>query len=271
MKLAVLLTVHNRKDKTVKSLSCLFSCHVPNGVSYDVFMTDDGSVDGTAEAVTEQFPEVRIIQGDGNLFWNRGMIAAWEEAERCGKYDGYLWLNDDTFVFENMLVSMMACSMRHPEAIIVAPTCSKATGMITYGGTINDRHYPPEGKDLKVKTLNGNIVFVPISVRERIGILDKRFSHSLGDTEYGLRAGRKGVEVWQSDEYLGTCEKHDHIPDWCNKSVPLRKRWKALYSPLGCNPREFFICDRHNGLIPACSHYCSIHLRVLFPWLWKIS
>ena len=40
---------------------------------------------------------MRIIRGDGSLFWAKGMRKAWEAAiaER-DNWDGFLWLNDDT-------------------------------------------------------------------------------------------------------------------------------------------------------------------------------
>ena len=46
------------------------------------------------EAVGKMFPQVHIIKGDGNLFWNRGMYMAWQAAIKEKDYDFYLWLND---------------------------------------------------------------------------------------------------------------------------------------------------------------------------------
>ena len=95
MKISVLLTCHNRKEKTLICLRKLFEQDVRN-VEFDVFLVDDGCTDGTAEAVREEFPKIHIIQGDGSLFWNRGMCLAWEEARKNGAHDAVLWLNDDT-------------------------------------------------------------------------------------------------------------------------------------------------------------------------------
>ena len=80
--LAILLTVHNRRENTLRCLQCVNAQLPVSGVEADIYMTDDGCTDGTAETVSKRFPEVRIIKGDGGLYWNRGMIAAWEAAAK---------------------------------------------------------------------------------------------------------------------------------------------------------------------------------------------
>ena len=101
MSVAVLMTVYNRKDSTLKCLSLLYrqtdSLSRAGKYRFSVYLTDDGSTDGTSEAVSSLFPDVNIIKGDGSLFWNRGMCAAWDEAARTSP-DFYLWLNDDTML-----------------------------------------------------------------------------------------------------------------------------------------------------------------------------
>jgi GT2 family glycosyltransferase len=71
--IAVLLTCHNRKEKTLSCLTALFNCIVPDGYGFNVFLVDDACTDGTAEAIKEKFPQVNIIQETGNLCWNREM------------------------------------------------------------------------------------------------------------------------------------------------------------------------------------------------------
>ena len=51
-KIATLLTCHNRKEKTLKCLNSITAQHIPKQVGkIDVFLVDDGSTDGTSEAV----------------------------------------------------------------------------------------------------------------------------------------------------------------------------------------------------------------------------
>ncbi|MBR1706871.1 MAG: glycosyltransferase family 2 protein [Bacteroidales bacterium] len=268
-RIAVLMTVHNRREKTLSCLERLFGQKMPTDVCMEVFMTDDGCTDGTAEAVAERFPQVHIVSGDGTLFWCRGMVKAWQAALQEGAYDVFLWLNDDTLLMADALMRLRASSARHPGCIIVGPTCSAETGILTYGGRSGKGHVEPGKEEMQVDTFDGNIVWVPEGVFQSIGMLDNRFSHAMGDTEYGLRARRAGISKWQLAGFAGYCEEHGWLADWCNPEVPFRQRWKALRTPLGCPPEEFFICDRYHGYPVAVLHYITIHLRVLFPRWWS--
>ena len=97
---AVLITCHNRKDKTLACLDALFKNKSSKDYNLDAFLVDDGSADGTREAVSEQFSDVILMKGDGNLYWNGGMRVAWEAALASGvAYNYFIWLNDDSHVY----------------------------------------------------------------------------------------------------------------------------------------------------------------------------
>ena len=107
--IAVILTVYNRCEVTIKGLRLLKFCidNLHGHFMVDIFMTDDGSNDGTYDAVTKEFPDVNIIKGDGNLFWSGGMRKAWRAAiDTKKKYDYYLMAikkEDSEIEFHKML------------------------------------------------------------------------------------------------------------------------------------------------------------------------
>ena len=259
---AVLLTVHNRREKTLKCLELLFENNVPDGYSIEAFLTDDGCTDGTAEAVDNMFPQVHIIKGDGNLYWNRGMWTAWDVASKTKNYDFYLWLNDDTYVFDDMLASLLSVSEEKcNQSIIVGATVdSKDGSVVTYGGRYHNREIPPLNGDIyEVPLFNGNIVLIPSHAFKKVGNLDKYYTHGKGDYDYGLRAGKHGVRMFQVGHALGVCDRHEQKEKWSDPTVPLSQRWKALHKPNGQPPREMFHFERkHYGFMIALFHYCTI-------------
>ena len=74
--IAVLMTCHNRKLKTLATLESLFKQILTSEIALNAYLVDDGSTDGTAEAVQQTYPQINIFSGDGNLFWNGGMRVA---------------------------------------------------------------------------------------------------------------------------------------------------------------------------------------------------
>ena len=270
--IAVLLTVFNRKEQTLQCLSNLFAQTIPYGYNLDVFLTNDGCTDGTLEAVSTQFPQVIIINGNGNLFWNRGMYVAWDRAAKEKDYDYYLWLNDDTFAYDFMLVSLLNAAIEtNSKAIIVGVTQSTDKTHSTYGGRLPNGQLPkPCGKLQQIRYFNGNIVLVPKSVYMTLGNLDYYFTHSKGDFDYGMRANKAGIKMYQVGEYLGECDLHPTLDKWCDPTIPFTQRWKMLHRPNGMPPKEIYHLNlRHRGLASAIVHYFTVYLRCVFPQLWN--
>lgn len=272
--IAVLLTVYNRKQKTLSCLHNLFQQKLPDGYELNVYLTNDGCTDGTADAVRIQYPAVHIIQGNGALYWNRGMYIAWKTATKNNNYDYYLWLNDDTNLLEDVLYKMLiAAEQKGGTSIIVGITRSAYQETTTYGGYMKGKLLNPNGTLQLCETFNGNCVLIPKYVYEIIGNLDWTYRHAIGDLDYGYRATRKGICSFVTASYVGICEKNSKLPAWACKEVPFFKRIKNLYSPLGyADPISFFYFDIKNfGVFTAVKHFITIHIRLLFPNLWKKS
>lgn len=272
--LAILLTVHNRKATTLRCLAQLFEQHIPPDIVFDVWITDDGCTDGTREAIESNFPSVHIVLGDGNLYWNRGMQKAWVAAANFKSYDFYLWLNDDTFLFDNAISHLLSISATNKDkAITVGYTLDTTKSKITYGGRNKKLQLITEVTGVTpCTTFNGNIVLFPRYVYEHVGTNDPFFHHAIGDTDYGLRALKTGIKSYIAPQASGICDTHTKLPIWANPSYPLIQRFKALYKPggNGSNPVEFFVLNfRHRGLLLACIKFISNHIHALLPSLWK--
>ena len=70
-RVAAVMAAYIRRDLTLACLRSLRAQRVP-GVAQDVFVLEDASSDGTSEAIADQFPEVTVLHGDGQLYWNGG-------------------------------------------------------------------------------------------------------------------------------------------------------------------------------------------------------
>ncbi len=78
----------------------------------EILFVDNASVDGTADHVAKNFPEVILIRSDTNLGFIRANNLAYTRAR--GKY--ILMLNSDAFVFKNTLQETIDFMRRTPEA-----------------------------------------------------------------------------------------------------------------------------------------------------------
>lgn len=269
--IAVLITVFNRKDKTIRCLSNLYKQNNAGRFFLSVFVVDDGSTDGTSEEIAKLYPEVHLIKGDGNLFWNRGMHKAWEAAVLDKDYDYYLWLNDDTNIVDDCVERLLDLSSANKNsAIIIGSTCAIGNpNQITYGGWKDGKLLTDLTKPNKCETMNGNIVLIPKFVYGVLGMNDPTFRHCLGDTDYALRAKEHGIDCLTGIGIFGECDAHESPTIWMDSSQPFAKRWKYFFSPLGNNPFEFFYFrKKHFGLIAACATFVSNWLHFFFPRLW---
>ncbi|HAO05998.1 MAG TPA: glycosyltransferase family 2 protein [Chryseobacterium sp.] len=271
--IAILITVHNRKAKTLQCLEHLFVQQAVESYYWEVFLTDDGCTDGTVEAVANQYPSVHIVQGDGTLFWNRGMHRAWQAAVQTKDYDYYLWLNDDVTLFKDAIYEALECDIICCGKSIICGALSSSINFesFTYGGKTLDGNYViPNGNIQNCSIINGNFVLVNKNICNNVGILDPIYPHAIGDHEYGLRAIKYGFSVVTTRKYIGNCETNKLPPKWCRNDVNIFERCKSLYSPLGyCPPKFYFIYEtKYFGFHVALKHFISIHLRLLMPSIW---
>ena len=262
--IAVLITCHNRKETTLKCLEQLYSIKE----AVDVFCVDDNSSDGTAGAIKKQFPSVRLIIGDGNLFWCRGMRKAWVAAREYKDYDFYIWLNDDMELYPNAFDEILECSaLYHDKAIVSGLVQESSSLKVIYGGY--DKHQrliEANGKNNAIHHLNGNFVIVPKYVFDKLGYFDEVYHHDIGDVDYGLMALSASIPVVSTRCYIG---KTDGVLK--SSSLRIRKsgvgiveRFKKLNSPLGAPPHiHFHFIKKHRGAIPAiiyCAYLYTINI-----------
>ena len=100
----VIIPVHNRREITLGCLACLRAAGDLDWAN--VVVVDDGSTDGTAEAIRGQFPEVILLNGDGNLWWTGGIVLGMKEGVRR-QAEVIVWLNDDSHLRPGSLKALV--------------------------------------------------------------------------------------------------------------------------------------------------------------------
>ena len=241
------MTCFNRRDLTLDCLRRLFSQKLPEGTNLRVTLVDDGSTDGTAASVKAEFPEVTVLEGDGNLYWCGGMRKAWAHAALADP-DYYLLLNDDT-VLEPNAISELLSIVGSPEQrrIAIAAIRDPDSQRISYGGVrLEGGKAPANGSPSPCDTFNANCVLVPQAVYQEMGMFHTTYTHAMGDTDYGLQARKRGIDLFQSGRALGTCPNNPPTNTWRDSSMSRAARFKVLQSPKGLPFREWMEFNRRN-------------------------
>lgn len=262
--IAVLLACHNRREQTLECLRSLGRQHLSGDIRQSVTLLDDGSSDGTAEAVLLEFPEATILRGDGSLFWCGGMRLAWSSAA-ISNPDYFLLLNDDTLLDENALQTLLGiCDCPEARTIAVAAIRDPHTGAHTYGGVrgSNDR-IPVSGVLESCDTFNANAVLITRAVHREVGGFHDAYTHAMGDFDYGYMATRSGIRIIQSAESLGTCPRNPSHGTWRDRSLGRRERYRKLQSPKGLPWKEWVTYNRRNAGWIWPWRCISPHVRIL--------
>ena len=257
-RIAVLMTCFNRRATTLAGLASLQQQIGLEDCEIAVYLVDDGSKDGTADAVQQQFPAAQLLRGDGSLYWNGGMRRAFAEAIAAG-YDGYLWFNDDTVLapdaVHRLLATARSWEAERGPAIVVGSVQDAVTGEHTYGGFTMHRHglsmnlesvRPDAQQPVACDSMNGNFVLIPSEIAARLGNLEERFRHQIGDVDYGLRARAAGFAVVLAPGYFGCCSNNSSVGTWRDRGISFNKRWKNLMSPKGAPVGEWLLYTRRH-------------------------
>lgn len=254
MKFAILLTCHNRAEKTIRCLEsaqgALKFC--TKKIIWHYYITDDACQDNTFERIKTIIPEeqITVIKADGNAFWAGGMRMAWSRALEDGVWDFFLLLNDDTFLFENCIEQLLYVDnyskLKYNQKGVYCGFVGDPNSPtnITYGAKMYQKSsvffgaidLQPNGIPQECIMPNANVLLVSNAVVEKIGILDKVFTHGAADWDYGIRASRRGCPVLTTCGICGTCAfDHDSAEKEFMKvrNMSMKERYLFCRRPTG--------------------------------------
>jgi GT2 family glycosyltransferase len=202
---AVVLSWNGRDD----TLRCLASLAGVASSALDVVVVDNGSVDGSAEAVEAAFPDIAVIRMERNAGFsggvNVGIAAALE-----GGADMVLLLNNDMVVERDFLAPLVQASLQPG----VAAACCQILfadrpDRVWYAGASFHPRRGHHGRNIgfgkaplpgtsppyRVDCACGGAMLIPRAAIEEVGLFDEELFAYREDLDWSLRAKQRGRSV----------------------------------------------------------------------------
>jgi len=277
MKIIALTTCHNRRDITLRALDSLHKQLLPAGYSLDICLVDDGSTDGTGEAVKSVYPKIAVLKGTGDLYWAGGMRFGWEHYVKQQELDYLLVFNDDVELYSNALVSLFSAANEvatsgNDTYAITGAFKESVTGSIAYGGVVrNSRWHPlrfgkiaPTEKIQDCDTLNMNLVLISKEALKQIGFLSKDFVHAKADYDFGLRLREEGGRIVLAAGYIGECSTNSINGTSEEPGISFKERWKRLTSIKEQSPHQRALYYRRHGGFMWPIFWVLPYIRIFF-------
>lgn len=241
-KVEIVAPVHNRREITLQCLRSISKIDAEN-LAVHVVIVDDGSTDGTSEAIEKEFPEVELIKGDGSLWFTEGTNIGVRAALKHNP-DYVLMINDDQVFDSKFLKVMVETAENNPRSIVGsllllwdAPhkVFQVAPRWETFSG--GWRHWQqqtiwtiPE-KPWAVEIIVGNCVLVSVEAIREAGLMNSKRYPNFGDAEYTPRLRKKGWKLLIEPRARVFCQPNN-LPSRITK-MSVRQKYDALFLNLG--------------------------------------
>jgi GT2 family glycosyltransferase len=176
MKLSYVIVTRNRRETLLKTLAILEqSTHLPRH-TWEVFVIDNASEDGTAEAVSRHYEDVTVIR----LPENEG-VPARNHALRPSRGRYVVFLDDDSYPLDDAIPRSLAYLSRHPR------TAALVARVILPDGSA-------EAPAMPAITLGGASV-IRRSVLEQVGGFAPEFFRQAEEYDFSFRVWNAGYRI----------------------------------------------------------------------------
>ncbi len=215
MDVSIITVSYNTRELLGRCLSSIY--RETAGVSFEMFVVDNDSKDGSADMVEQRFPQVNLIRSDRNLGFAGGNNLALEKAS--GRY--FLLLNPDTELVNNAVRELTmymdgnpdvggAGSMLLDDREQVQTVCRKfsrvshelgelAPLLNRFSWSWTSRDYLPSEFDYnaagETDYVQGACLMVRRDVAEKVGFLDERYFMYSEEEDWCLQIKQDGWKV----------------------------------------------------------------------------
>jgi GT2 family glycosyltransferase len=195
-------------------LDCLASVYeTVMGISMEVWLVDNASSDGSVEAVSEFYPDVKIIQNTRNIGFASANNRAFKRI--CGRYA--VLLNTDAVLTKGAVEAIYDFMEKNPDAgmacgQLLNPDGSKQNSIANFPGLpsllLNETllryllpgRYPSKRKEYKypieVDSCIGACLMVRKKTMDHVGFLDKEYFFFFEETDWARRIKQSGWKIY---------------------------------------------------------------------------
>jgi GT2 family glycosyltransferase len=209
---AVIVPVHGRLACTRRFLD---SFEKVNYAARQIIVIDDGSPDDTARVLACEYPPVRVLSGDGNLWWAGATNLGVRHALRQG-FDFVLTLNNDAVLTPNFLSCLVETATANPRSIVGSrinylDPPDRVWGVGGYTSWCDGKRFPLQLYDygvdertvlerrrnpFEVELLTGCGSLIPTECYRTVGLYDRRMLPQYhADADFTLRARKHGYRI----------------------------------------------------------------------------
>lgn len=207
---SIILVCWNNKDFLESCLHSIFTGNIKH--SFDVYVVDNGSTDGSQAMLREAYPQVNIIQNENNV----GLSRASNQGIIASKGRTVLLLNNDTLLDGSSLDTMIDFMNEHPEAGAVGGKLLNPDGSFQAGyanfstlkeefliatglGNIFWEGYPSHLDVMEPKVvdwLSSACLLLRRSALEEVGLLDEEYFIYGDEADLQYRLKKAGWKVY---------------------------------------------------------------------------
>lgn len=246
---SVVIVNYNVRDLVIICLNTLYK-YLPASIIIETILVDNNSSDNSIEAISEQFPQVKII---ANKF-NAGFPAANNQAFHIAKGKYIFMLNPDTEFFDDALSKMVEYMENHREISMMGPRLLNSDKTLqqsfwryptlTYlffdtiylKQFIGSKYYRDKNvnEPFEAESFSGAAILFQRELLQKIGFLDEKLFW-IEEIDYCYRAHLKGLKLLYYPpavilHHIGQSAKKNYNIAICNQVVNKIKFFKKYHS-----------------------------------------
>ena len=212
-KISIIIPIYNGLEYTKKCLKFLYESinNSSIGSNISIIVVDDGSIDGSADWIKNNYSEVIILSGNGNLWWSGAVNLGTKYALNTLNSDYVLLWNNDIKPCTDYFKNLCEILEKNPKETIICSKIfylDKPDVIWSMGGIFNTKTGVHKmigvnqidnekfSSRIAVDWNTGMGTLIPKIVFKKIGFFDERtFPQYHGDADFTLRAKKNGFKI----------------------------------------------------------------------------